>query len=219
MSVPAPINDDRAESATVIVLPGVDAPPESKCAPVWDSPIPIPEGSRSPLVWLLAAHGGAGVSTLVQQLAPLGDSNRYWPNGGFDSESPFVLVVTKETVEGLSAAHYLLRQYACGLAGKSRLVGLVTVAASSRKPAKEISRLLDVIQSLAPAHWQVAWNENLAAHSIKDLASWSPEETVDKKKAKKLPVTEQVPVPVIEMCQKIMADVKTMMFVKEEKND
>ena len=131
-----------------------------------------------------------------------------------------MIVVAKETVEGLSAAHYLLRQHACGLAGKSRLVGLVTVAVSDRRPVKEISRLLGVVQSLAPAHWKVGWNKHYASYPIKDLASWSPfDEPVDKKKAKKLPVTEQVPVLVIEMCQKIMADIKAMMILMEEKND
>lgn len=220
MSVPVPTHDDGLkDGAPVIALPGVDAPPETECALVWDSRIPVSDDSLyPPLVWLLAAHGGAGVSTLVQQLAPLGDSNRWWPSGSFDDESPFVVVVCRETVEGLSAAHYLLRQYACGMAGKARLVGLLTVAVSARKPAKEIRRLLDVVQSLAPVHWQVGWNNDLAAHPIKDLASWSPGEVFDVKKVKRLPVTMHVPVPVIEMCQQIMADIKTMIELEEEES-
>ena len=215
MSVPVPTNDDA--SVTVVALPGVDAPPESECAVVWDSRIPLPPKSRPPLVWLLAAHGGAGVSTLVQQLALMGDCARQWPSGRFDDESPFVIVVAKETVEGLSAAHYLLRQHACGLAGGSRLVGLVTVAVSDRRPVKEISRLLEVVQSLAPAHWKVGWNKHYASYPIKDLASWSPfDEPVDVKKAKKMPITAHVPVPVIDMCQKIMVDITAMIAIKEE---
>ena len=38
-----------------------------------------PEGEMDPLIWLVAAHGGAGATYLAHALAPFGDAGQQWP--------------------------------------------------------------------------------------------------------------------------------------------
>ncbi|WP_245722057.1 hypothetical protein [Nocardia crassostreae] len=124
---------ERRSSSENAMAAGVVPPPESRRAPIWDRP--VPGGGRAPLVWLLGVHGGAGASTLAHVLAPAADAYRRWP-GGFERESPFVVLIARETIAGLTRAHDLLRQHHAGLAGPCEVLGLVTVAARpGRNPA------------------------------------------------------------------------------------
>ncbi|ATL72554.1 hypothetical protein CRH09_39930 (plasmid) [Nocardia terpenica] len=131
---------------------------------------------RAPAVWLLGAHGGAGVSTLAQMLAPAGDCGRRWP-AGLGGESPYVVIVTRETIEGLSRAHDLLRQFHCGLAARRTvLLGLITTAHQAGRQPKPIRRYLDVIWDLVPeaGRWRVEWQGDWPLTELKDLPTWTP---------------------------------------------
>lgn len=129
-----------------------------------------------PLVWLLGAHGGAGVSTLAHALAPAGDCARFWP-AVLEDESPFVVVVAKETIEGLTRAHDLLRQWHCGMAGtRAHLLGLITVAHAPGDAPSAVRRYLDVIDVAAPARWRVDWQKDWPTTRIADLPVWTPDD-------------------------------------------
>jgi hypothetical protein len=150
---------------------GVVAPPESRRAGIWDRP--IPGSGRAPLVWLLSAHGGAGASTLAQVLAPAADCDRRWP-GVLNNESPYVVLIARETIGGLTHAHDLLRQHLAGLAGPSELIGLVTVAARPGRVPPEIRRYRDVVASLTQQVWKVNWHEEWTLVEPEKLPVWSP---------------------------------------------
>jgi hypothetical protein len=150
---------------------GVVAPPESRRAPIWDRP--VPGTGRAPLVWLLSAHGGAGASTLAHVLAPAGDCERRWP-GVLNNESPYVVVIARETIGGLTHAHDLLRQHLAGLAGPSEVIGLVTVAARPGRVPPEIRRYRDVVGSLAGQVWKVNWHEEWTLVEPEKLPVWTP---------------------------------------------
>lgn len=144
--------------------------------PVWDTEIPIldPVGRR-PAVWLLRAHGGAGVSTLERVLAPAGDCFGRWP-GCVGDESPFVVVVARETVPGLIKAQDLLRAHAAGLAGPSQLLGLITVAdRPGRRPPAAIRRTRELTAELTEHAWRLGWIEDFPLTAdLGSLPSWSP---------------------------------------------
>ncbi|MGV9638097.1 hypothetical protein ACWDO0_28305 [Nocardia rhamnosiphila] len=151
------------------------APRPDRRLPVWERPVPHRE-QRAPAVWLLGAHGGAGVSTLAHMLAPTADCGRAWP-AGLGGESPFVAVVARETIEGLSRAHDLLRQFHCGLTGPATvLVGLITCAHRPGRPPRAIRRYLDVLGDLVPdsCRWRVEWQDGWPLTEISHLPTWTP---------------------------------------------
>ena len=128
-----------------------------------------------PAVWLLGAHGGAGVSTLVHYLRFAGDSHRQWPCGtARETESPYVVIVARETSDGLKAAHELIREHHdLGLA--SELLGLITVASSHRLD-KRVRQYRDVVTAPAsvPAHWPIGWQPFLVSAAMGSLPHWHP---------------------------------------------
>jgi hypothetical protein len=183
---------------------GVVAPPESRRALIWDRP--VPGVGRAPLVWLLGVHGGAGASTLAHVLAPAADSGRRWP-GGFDRESPFVVLVARETIAGLTRAHDLLRQHHSGFAGSADVLGLITVAARPGRLPAEIRRYRDVVGSLAGQVWQVPWYEEWTLVEPEKLPVWAPGDALPPKKRKIDPL-EEVPLEVRELGTDIVTAVR-----------
>ncbi|WP_433656072.1 DUF6668 family protein [Nocardia sp. CA-128927] len=184
---------------------GVVAPPESRRAPIWDRP--VPGVGRAPLVWLLGVHGGAGASSLAHVLAPAADSGRRWP-GVYDRESPFVVLVARETIAGLTRAHDLLRQHHSGFAGSCEVLGLITVAARPGRLPAEIRRYRDVVGSLAGQLWQVPWYEEWTLVEPEKLPVWAPGDTLPAKKRKIDPL-EEVPLDVRELGADIVAAART----------
>ncbi|MFI9511364.1 DUF6668 family protein [Nocardia sp. NPDC052566] len=183
---------------------GVVAPPESRRAPIWDRP--VPGVGRAPLVWLLGVHGGAGASTLAHVLAPAADSSRRWP-GVFERESPFVVLVARETISGLTRAHDLLRQHHSGFAGGVDVLGLITVAARPGRLPAEIRRYRDVVGSLAGQLWQVPWYEEWTLVEAEKLPVWAPGDPLPHKKRKIDPL-EEVPLDIRELGYDIVAAVR-----------
>ncbi|QIS13502.1 DUF6668 family protein [Nocardia arthritidis] len=183
---------------------GVVAPPESRRAPIWDRP--VPGVGRAPLFWLLGVHGGAGASTLAHVLAPAADSSRRWP-GVFDRESPFVVLVARETISGLTRAHDLLRQHHSGFAGAAEVLGLVTVSARPGRLPAEIRRYRDVVGSLAGQLWQVPWVEEWTLVEPEQLPVWSPGDPLPPKK-RRLDPLDEVPLEVRELGADIVAAVR-----------
>ncbi|WP_194814059.1 hypothetical protein [Nocardia sp. XZ_19_385] len=183
---------------------GVVAPPESRRAPVWERP--VPGIGRAPLVWLLGVHGGAGATTLAHVLAPAADSSRRWP-GVFERESPYVVLVARETIAGLTRAHDLLRQHHFGFGGPSEVLGLITVAARPGRMPVEIRRYRDVVGSLAGPMWQVPWYEEWTLVEADALPVWSPGDPLPERKRKIDPLAE-VPLEVREIGADIVATVR-----------
>jgi hypothetical protein len=141
----------------------VVAPPVEQRAPVWDEP--RYEGGSASEVWLLGAHGGAGVSSLARAWDFAGDCERRWPAAG-----QAVLIVARAGVAGLAAADALLRQHCVGLAGECRLAGMVVVAARPGRTPTPVRRDLALYGALAPRVWRVPWHEQLLTSPV-DRAS------------------------------------------------
>lgn len=125
----------------------------------------------SPAWWILGAHGGAGATTLAHVWAPCADAEGAWPAGIDEAiESPYVVLVARESASGLTAAHDVLGAYYDDQLD-AELVGLVTVAAAPRLPA-EIRSYLDVVAQAAPAHWRIGWHRHWLVMEPADLPTW-----------------------------------------------
>ncbi|WP_246600790.1 hypothetical protein [Skermania piniformis] len=155
-------------------MAGVVPPPEDRRAAVWDRP--VPGSGRAPLFWLMGVHGGAGATTLARLLEPAADCWRRWP-AVLNQESPYVVLVARETIPGLSRAHELLRQHRSGLAGPSSVLGLIITAARPGRVPAEIRRYREVIGVLAGNVWRIDWHEEWMLVEPEDLPVWVPGES------------------------------------------
>ncbi len=184
-------------------LAGVVAPPEQRRAPIWDRP--IPSAGRAPLVWLLGAHGGAGVTTLERLLAPAADCERKWP-AVLDRESPYVAVVARETISGLGHAHDRLRQHHAGFGGPSEVIGLITVAARPGRMAPEIRRYRDIVSALTPHIWRVQWQEEWTLVEPHQLPEWRPGDSAPARR--RVDPLDEVPAEIRELGDHVVAAVR-----------
>ena len=193
------------------VRPTIQPPASHECVAVWDRAVPA---SGSPGLWLLGAHGGAGVSTLCRWLSPAGDAQGRWP-GGHGKQSPFVVLVAEESVTALTKAHALVRQYATGGAGThARLLGVATVArVPGRRPQQVRQRrdvlagLLDQIDGGAAQMWSVPFVPGLTTVALDELPVWSLGEPPTTKKRPS--PREAVPAAVAELGTELIDAART----------
>ena len=180
--------------------PGWSVPPEETWLPRARKPLlPPGEGNAHdvvPLVWLVAAHGGAGVSTLCQWWDFVGDATRQWPE--CDSY-PVALVVAKATMEGLSAADTQVRSAVAG-ATSCLLLGVVVVETLPRLPRRVSHRLtsLEATVEYAGGHmWRIPYYAGIIEVMIADLPTWSldeePVEQGSRHRPRRGDVASQVP--------------------------
>ena len=148
--------------------------------PIRDTP--HPDGASS-MVWLVGAHGGAGVSTLAQMWQHAGDGGARWP--GLTTESPYTVLVARDTAAGLDAAHLALRQYHTEHDIPARLLGLILVAGGPGNRTSEVRRLRQTVTSLAGISWSIPWLDQLLEVPIKALATADPN-TLPQKRGKDL---------------------------------
>lgn len=181
---------------------GVHPPRADEMAAVWDRPIPT---DRPAAVWLLAAHGGAGVSTLCQWVSRAGDAVGRWP-GGHGQQSPFVIIVAEESVRGLARAHALARQYAANAAGPTaHLLGVVTVARVPGKRPQAVRHQRELLTGLVDQLWSIPFVPGLNELALSDLPSW---ELGEAPTTKKRPAPrEAVPAPVAAFAADVMDEI------------
>ena len=107
-------------------------------------------------VWLVAAHGGAGVSTIAGLMRRAGDAGVAWPIAGA-GEHARVVLVARESFTGLTAARTALTEWVGGHV-PVRLEGLLLVAAQPGGPPKELRELAELVASQANgAVWRLGW--------------------------------------------------------------
>jgi len=177
---------------------------------VWDTPVPA---SGSPGLWLLGAHGGAGVSTLCRWIGPAGDAQGRWP-GGHGQQSPFVVLVAEESVTALNKVHALVRQYATGGAGSAQLLGVATVARVPGRRPQQVRQRRDVLAGLlaqlsggALHMWAVPFVPGLTTVALDELPVWSLGQPPTTKK--RPPLREAVPPAVAELGTELIGAART----------
>ncbi|MFC9556051.1 DUF6668 family protein [Rhodococcus sp. NPDC056960] len=207
MSIALPVDDfDDLPRRPRIV--GAQLPPRGRCAPIWNGPVHAGEFSPpSPMVWLLGATGGAGVSVLTRSLAYAGDCGRSWPSHvGPEAQSPLVIIVARTTMHGLTCAHDLLLQHAAGGTPQGvDVLGAITVADSDRPLSKPVRHHIGLITSLAGACWDVPWIEPWRVMRHNELPAWGPGSTIPATKRDRSDHRKVPPAPVIDLYDRIRA--------------
>lgn len=150
--------------------------------------------STQPIAWALAAHGGAGASTLSRVLAPVADAEGSWPS---QDEFPYVAIVCRSTRMGLEAAHSAVLQAQAGRTGGCTLLGVVVVADAPGRVPKSLAQRVSVIEELTEV-WHVGYETSIREAQIDELAEWVPgddasQSTGNRKNRRKKPATESTP--------------------------
>lgn len=153
------------------------------------------EGSgRAPVAWAVAAHGGAGATTLGRVLAPVGDAGSQWP---VHDEFTYCVVVCRSTRTGLDAAQSAVLQAQSGHAAQCQVLGVVIVADAPGRVPKPLVRRELVLEELSTV-WRVPYLSGIRESNVADLAVWQPQpnaadDDVQRGRRKKQAVTEDVP--------------------------
>lgn len=132
-------------------------------------------GGLPPALWAVAAHGGAGASTLAAVLAPVGDAGRMWPAG---DESALCVVVCRSTVSGLEAAHAAVLQAQSNHAGGCHVLGAVVIADAPGKEPKVIRQKESILASRTTV-WKVPYLPEIRQQVLGDLPVWEPDFTTN----------------------------------------
>jgi len=164
-----PAVPDRAPT-----IGSVTAPPRSRRAPVRRTPYPL-TGAHPPLFAVLAAHGGAGATTLASWWAHGADGGRAWPASGESTQR--VVIAARTCMPGLAAAADRLREWRAGLAPDGVTVEalVLTPMRPGHLPAP-VRRYRDTIAELLnhDTVFTVAWHEELIALESSELAVYTP---------------------------------------------
>lgn len=139
-----------APARHLTLAPAGTAPPPEPQPPTITPRLALRSGCT-----LLAAHGGAGVSSLLRAgLAAAGsvDAGRIWPAGGA------ALLVARSSVSGLEAARDAVRAHAAGDTGLDvTLLGLVLIADAPGRLPPRLRELADLVAGAFLRVWQVPW--------------------------------------------------------------
>ena len=154
----------RIAAARTLALVDATLPP-APSPPVPAQPVPVMAEPGAAGVALVAAHGGAGVSSLLRcGLDRLGafDAERCWPATGH------ALLVARTSTGGLEQVRELARQHATGhVGGDIELLGLVLIADAPGRLPLRVRELADLVCGGFTRSWRLPWLEEwrLAAAS------------------------------------------------------
>lgn len=188
------------------LVPGVVVDPARLKLPVATSSRVL-EGHADPAVWLVGAHGGAGVSTLAHVLAPAGDAGQVWP---YAERSLCCVVVCRSTAMGLEDAHDVLIQARGGLAGDVHVLGLAVVADAPGRTPKALEQKIAVISQITSHVWRVPYIEHWRDQMRNTLPVWRPGDELVRRRRGRLP-PGSVPWMVGEMGQEMFAEFQSFM--------
>ena len=167
--------DDDQPTPTVESSAGsVTPPPRSRRAPIRRTPYPL-TGIHPPLFAIVAAHGGAGATTLARWWAHAADSGRAWPASPETTQR--VVIAARTCMPGLAAAADRLREWSAGLAPDGVVIDalVLTPARPGRLPAP-VRRYRDTITDLLDrrAVFALDWHDELIALEPSELAVYAP---------------------------------------------
>ncbi|TVS26968.1 DUF6668 family protein [Corynebacterium sanguinis] len=150
--------------------------PEKAGLPLATKPLADSDAEFEPMVWLVGAHGGAGVTSLSKVLAPCGDAGQQWPD---QDESPWCVIVARATRTGVEAAHDVALQAQVGKNGRCRVIGVILVADAPGKTPKAVEQRATVIGKVVPNIWHVPYFSEWCEVLTSELPEWSPLEDDD----------------------------------------
>ena len=174
--------------------------------PVAEEPLVVAKsGQMAPAVWLVAAHGGAGATSLSHVWEPMGDAGQQWPAA---DEHPWCVVVCRSTKTGLEKAHQAVLQAWADRTGGCEVLGVVVVADAPGKLPKSLARKIAVIEEIVEI-WHVPYLTELRLAEAEELASWQPGAAAPERRRmtmkRAVPATEKVPAVLAAVAEEVFS--------------
>lgn len=141
--------------------------------PMADRPLNLSADDK-PIAWLCGVHGGAGVSTLAEMLAPFRDCGGVIP--AHDDPNTTILVAATHK-SGLRAAHDAVLQFTSGNSGAAELLGVILVDHVPGKLPKSLAGDVQRIREATPSHnvWHINYIPAWRSARLSELPAWSPQ--------------------------------------------
>lgn len=167
---------DEAESASVVGTTRrqvFNTAQAQNTLPMADRPLNLSADDK-PIAWLCGVHGGAGVSTLAEMLAPFRDCGGVIP--AHDDPNTTILVAATHK-SGLRAAHDAVLQFTSGNSGPAELLGVILVDHVPGKLPKSLAGDVQRIREATPSHnvWHINYIPAWRSARPTELPSWSPQ--------------------------------------------
>ena len=122
-----------------------------------ESPLPIFKAPATNRVWLVAAHGGAGCTTILRSSpASYANAGRTLPVSRDPAQPSRIVLCAMCTGRGLESARALLDAWRRGSFGQTQLLGLAVTMPARRTP-RELRRACLLVGSAEPALWRLPW--------------------------------------------------------------
>lgn len=154
-STTGPSVNTPAPPPEVVAARGPQSPQAGVLAPADSLLLPSVQVSGWASVFVSAAHGGAGGSTLARLIPGARSVGTAWPL--FPGYKVPVIVVARSNLSGLRSAQAAAQQWAAGLVPGVALVGLVVMADAPGKLPRELRDLAQVVSGGFPRAWQIPW--------------------------------------------------------------
>lgn len=113
-------------------------------------------GERSPLLWVVGTHGGAGASSVAAAITDADECERAWPMTTSPMNPPRVLLVARTHRRGLDTAANAVQEWASGAVSWTHLLGLLLVDDAPRVPP-EVRPQIDQLLRATPHGWHLGW--------------------------------------------------------------
>ncbi len=112
-----------------------------------------------PSLWWVGCHGGAGSTTLACLTGMGGDLGTGWPRTDPSWSIQPVVLVARATASGTLAATGAVEQWRRRSVPGVRVLGLVVVAASPRRPPRIAAERVQLLAGWVPHLWRVGWSD------------------------------------------------------------
>lgn len=155
--LPDPAPMPGISGAAPVPLPS--ARPETRLLPVFDAP-------STGRVWLVAAHGGAGCTTIYRSAPSLyADAGRALPYRAAVDDPPRIVLCATGSCQGLEALRGLLAEWVDGALAPCVLLG-VAVTACMRRPPGGLRRGCLQVGSVAPRLWRLPYMPSVPVDGV-----------------------------------------------------
>lgn len=140
---------------------GRAAAPSSLLLPCFAAPV-------TERVWLVAAHGGAGCSTIYRSAPGLyADAGRALPVSPDPVRPAMVVLCAMGSARGLESLRALLAEWHAGRWGATVLLGVAVTDCMARQP-RVLNRARLQVTSPAPCAWRLPYVPSLPVEGVPD---------------------------------------------------